>query len=307
MPLRPDFRVALTLCWLGLAVLPTDAVAQTHATATDTRPQLVDTLELPVQYPTVFGQRLAYYEAGPSDAPVVILVPSLTWDSHAWAGNLPVLAESFRVISIDPLGTGRSEKPLIDYRMDTWTDTFAEFMRVRGIRRAAFVGAVMGGALAVEMALDHPQLVSAIVVAASNSGPGLHEGAPRFQNLGPNLAGTRASLLEAFYDSTLVTDSVVRARFAQRLSAGDGYTIQRHLADHRAPYSVEELAHIEVPALFVWCREDRTTPLQWGVDYAAALPNGRLSTLERCGHYPNIEQPAAFNRTVVDFLNGPRR
>ena len=64
-----------------------------------------------------------------------------------------------------------------------------------------------------------------------------------------------------------------------------------------------ELARVSVPALFVWCREDRITPLSWGDDYAKALPRGKLAVLDRCGHFPNIEQPAAFNRTVIGFLD----
>jgi pimeloyl-ACP methyl ester carboxylesterase len=287
----------------ALSVLLAIAHHAQPAGAQSKHPDLFARLAVPVHYVEVFGQRLAYYEMGPANAPVVILIPSLGWDSHAWAQNAPVLARRYRVIALDPLGMGKSSKPLIDYKMDTWTDGFAEFMRVKGIDRATFVGAVMGGALAVQMALDHPERVRAIVVAASNSGPGPHEGGARSPAYGPSLAGTRAGLLEAFFDSTLVTEALVRARLTSRLSTGDGYTIQRHLADHRAPYSATELARISVPALFVWCREDRTTPLSWGEDYAKALPAGRLSVVEHCGHLPNLEQPDAFNRAVVGLLD----
>jgi pimeloyl-ACP methyl ester carboxylesterase len=96
----------------------------------------------------------------------------------------------------------------------------------------------------------------------------------------------------------------VRARFAYRLRTDDGYVIQRHLADHRVPYTPAELAAIQVPALFVWCREDRVTPLPWGEQYAAAVRGARLATLDRCGHLPNLEQPEAFNRAVLGFLDG---
>jgi pimeloyl-ACP methyl ester carboxylesterase len=265
---------------------------------------LLRRLQIPVQYAQVFGQRIAYYEAGPPQAPTVVLVPSLGWDSNAWAQNVPFLSRSFHVIAIDPLGLGRSAKPLVDYTMETWTDGFAEFMRLKGIQRASFLGAVMGAALAVQMALDHPDRVASIVVAASNTGPGPHEGGIRMPGgYPPSLKGTRASLLDWFFDSTLVTDAVERARFVSRLSAGDGYTIQRHLADHRAPYTTAELARIQVPALVVWCREDRVTPLSWGEDFAKAFPQGNLVVLDRCGHYPNMEQPTAFNRAVGGFLD----
>jgi pimeloyl-ACP methyl ester carboxylesterase len=290
-------KTALGIVVAGVSAAPVGG--QTPAA----QPHLLAQLREPVHYARVFGQRLAYYEAGATGAPTVVLVPSLGWDSHAWAQNFSTLAQTFHVIAVDPLGLGLSDKPLVDYKMDTWTDGFAELLRLKRIPRAAFVGAVMGGALAVQMALDYPDRVSAIVVAASNSGPGVHEGGRRGPPAyAPSLAGTRANLLDSFYDSALVTDSVVRGRLAYRLGAGDGYTVQRHLSDHRDPYTPAELARVTVPALIVWCREDRITPLAWGEDFARALPRGQLAVLDRCGHFPNIEQPRAFDRAVVEFL-----
>jgi pimeloyl-ACP methyl ester carboxylesterase len=52
----------------------------------------------------------------------------------------------------------------------------------------------------------------------------------------------------------------------------------------------------------VWCREDEITPLKWGEDYSAAVSGARLVVLNGCGHFPNLEQPNDFNRTVLEFL-----
>lgn len=277
------------------------AVSALPAGAQDRQRHLLDTLAIRVSYVDVFGERMAYYEGGKRSATTVILLPNLGWDSHAWAQNFDPLARDYHVIAVDPLGFGRSAKPLLDYKMDTWTDLLNEFMSMKRIARATFAGAVMGGALAVQMALDYPDRVQAVVVAASNSGPGPHEGGMEIPS-SPSLSGTRANLLALFHDSSLVTDAFVRNRFAFRLRTNDGYTIQRHLADHRVPYSVQELARIRVPALVVWCRQDRITPLSWGESYAAAFPQGRLAVLDSCGHMPNLEQPEAFNDTVREFL-----
>jgi pimeloyl-ACP methyl ester carboxylesterase len=119
----------------------------------------------------------------------------------------------------------------------------------------------------------------------------------------PSLAGTRRTLLASFHDKSLVTDAIVRARFEDRLRVDDGYTVARHLADHRAPYSVKELSAIRVPALFVWCREDEMTPLKWGEEFAAAGPGAQLAVIEGCGHLPNLEKPAGFNKAVLEFLD----
>jgi pimeloyl-ACP methyl ester carboxylesterase len=283
------FRVVSLLCCL-FAV---------GAAADPPRRAILGHLPVPAKHIAIFGQDIVYYEAGSGRA--LVLLCNLGWDSNAWSQNFPELSKHYRVLAIDLLGIGKSAKPLIDYKMDTWTDVIAEFLRLKHIPKATVAGAVMGGALAVQFGLDHPELSEGIVCAASNSGPGKHEGG--YAGLGgPSLAGTRQGLLHAFYDKSLVTDALVRARFASRLAAGDGYTIQRHLSDHRAPYSAQELAHINVPTLFVWCREDEITPLSWGEDYASAVPGAKLAVLDRCGHLPNIEQPKQFNDAVVGFL-----
>jgi pimeloyl-ACP methyl ester carboxylesterase len=268
------------------------------------RPDILGKLKVAKRTIPVFGQQIAYYETGRGRT--VLLLPNLTWDSHAWSQNLPAISEKYHVIALDLPGTGDSAKPVIEYKMDTWTDFMAEFLRLKGVRKATVVGAVMGGALAVQFALDHPEMSEGLICAASNSGPGKHEGGIRPENW-PSLAGTKRSLLASFYDKSLVTDALVRARFEDRLRIDDGYTVVRHLADHRTPYSMTELSAIRVPALFVWCREDEITPLKWGEDYAAAVPGAELAVIESCGHLPNLEKPAQFNKTVIDFLDNQRR
>ena len=268
---------------------------------------ILGTLRVPRRAISVFGQRIVYYEAGRGRP--LILLAHLDWDANAWSQNLPELARHYRVIAIDLIGMGQSDKPLLEYKMDTWTDFLAEFMRVKNIRKATVGGAVMGGALAVQFALDHPELSDGVIVAASNSGPGKHEKPERNDgsvkgSLGsPSLAGVRQSLLHNFYNKSLVTDDVVRARFQYGLRANNGYVIQRHLSDHRPPYSPEELSRIHVPTLFIWCRQDEITPLSWGEDYAKAVADARLAVLDGCGHLPNIEKPKEFNRAVIEFLN----
>lgn len=274
----------------------------TQATDVEVPANIADTLRVPVRFDSVGGYRIAYYESGPANGTVVVLVPTLRWSAHSWAQTLPVLADEYRVIAIDPLGTGKSDKPRIAYKMNTWTESFAQFLRGKNIDRAVFVGTEMGGALAVQMALDYPQHVRGIVVAASNSGPGVHEGGATRSLGGQTPEGTRTGLLQEFFDSTLITNSVVLQVLQRRLTAGDRYTIQNHLADHRPPYTADELSKLRTPALFVWCREDRITPPAWGRDFAAAVPGADFHLIERCGHYPNLERPGRFNAAVLHFL-----
>lgn len=293
---RSLIAVLLPVCMsCSLATKPENRLAAA-------KPDIVARLVLPVQYDSVGGYRIGYYEAGPRNAPVIVLIPTLRWNAESWAQNIPALSRSYRVIAIDPLGTGSSDKPRIDFKMSTWTQSFAEFLRGKDIDQAVFVGTEMGGALAVQMALDHPQHVRGIVVAASSSGPGAREGGVRRAAGGLTAEATRAGLLQEFFDSTLITDSIVKTILQRRTDAGDRHTIQSHLSDHRPPYTREELGSIRVPALFLWCAEDRITPPSWGRDFAAAVANAEFRLLEHCGHYPHLEQPQRFNQTVLQFL-----
>src|SRR5262249_8938498 len=260
---------------------------------------LIGKLDVPQKQLTVFGLRTTYYEAG--SGRTLILLANLGWDAHFWFRNFGELAKSSHVIALDLVGQGGSEKPMIDYKMQTWTDWIAEFMRLKGIRKATVGGAVMGGALGVQFALDHPELSEGIIVAASNTGPG-HPAVKIAPEIPSTLSAVRRENERYFYDKSLVTDEFVRARFAYRLEANDGYVILRHLSDHRDPYSVEELSRMHVPALVIWCNQDEVTPLSWGRAYAAAIPGAQLVTIDGCGHYPNLERPHQFNEAVNSFL-----
>jgi pimeloyl-ACP methyl ester carboxylesterase len=297
-----SFLKVLVLCMLTAGVTTTARNGATNeAPAEAQRPNIMGKLTTAKKTIAVFGQPIVYYEAGRGRT--LVLLAQLGWDSHMWSQNMPALADNYHVIAMDLLGTGESAKPHLEYKMDTWTDVIAEFLRLKGIPKATIVGAVMGGALAVQFALDHPEMSEGLVCAASNTGPGKHEGGRQPANW-PSLAGVRRALMAWFHDKSLVTEELVRARFEDRLRADDGYTIERHLSDHRPPYSIQELSVIRIPALFVWCREDEITPLKWGEDYAAAVPGAQLVVIDRCGHFPNLEKPREFNRALTAFLKG---
>jgi len=297
----------IAIMWVYLTFAATCMLAGSAAQAQGQGHFGLSRLQQNVQIERVFGQRMAFYEAGVQfrgKEPTIILVPHLGWDAHMYAPNLPALAARYHVIAIDPIGFGLPDKPLVDYRMDTWSDTIAEFARRRGLTRIVVGGIAMGGALGVQTALDYPNFVAGIIVAGSNSGPGDHKGAvPRTGQYSPSLSGVRSYFIDHFYDDSRVSDELVRERLEFRLRTNDGYAMQRHLANHRPPYTTQELARIKVPALLPWCREDTITPLLWGEDFAHALPRGTLAVLNECGHLSNIEQPDQFNAAVLSFMD----
>src|SRR5690242_6426240 len=84
---------------------------------------------------TVFGQKINYVEAG--SGPVVVLLHGMGGNSTNWAFNMAALAEKFRVVAPDQIGYGRSDKPLINYRVATYVDFLDKFLDQLKIERAS--------------------------------------------------------------------------------------------------------------------------------------------------------------------------
>jgi len=138
------------------------------------------------------------------------------------------------------------------------------FLDAIDIPRAVIGGNSLGGHVALEMALSHPERVSGLILPGSS---GLFESLWR-------LVTTPASAHRVL-------------RFAR--------AAKRHNVEDR-------LSCIEVPVLLVWGKDDRITSPEVAERFHALLPDSRLSFLANCGHAPMLEQPEGFSMAVADWL-----
>ena len=106
---------------------------------------------------TVFGQKIHYVEAG--SGPNVILLHGLGGSTQAWQFNIGPLAEKFHVFVPDQIGFGKSDKPLVNYRIRTYVDFLDQFCKQLKIERATLVGNSMGGWIAAIFAASFPDRV----------------------------------------------------------------------------------------------------------------------------------------------------
>jgi pimeloyl-ACP methyl ester carboxylesterase len=106
------------------------------------------------KFATFYGAKIHYVEAG-NGAPL-ILIHGLADDVAVWDSVIPPLAAKFRVIALDQIGFGRSDKPLLNYRVSTFVDFLDGFMSELKIERASLVGNSLGGWVAASFALAHP-------------------------------------------------------------------------------------------------------------------------------------------------------
>jgi 2-hydroxy-6-oxonona-2,4-dienedioate hydrolase len=246
----------------------------------------------------VYGQNIHYFEVG--QGPTVILLHGLGGAKEFWLANIGALAPKYHVYAIDQIGFGQSDKPLLDYKIATFADFLYGFMQEEKIAKATLVGSSFGGWIATDFAVQHPEMVDKLVLVDA---AGLTWQAP-LPDLNPStIAGWRTLIELVFYDKKMVSDEGVMQAFAQHMRNNDGYTIQRTVASFASPqFEDGKLASIHAATLVVWGRQDELIPLASGEKLRDGIAGAKLVVLEHCGHVPQIEKPAEFNQTLLEFL-----
>jgi pimeloyl-ACP methyl ester carboxylesterase len=252
----------------------------------------------------VFGQKIHYVEAGAG--PTVILLHGLADTAGVWADTIPALAPRFHVYALDQLGFGESDKPFINYRVQTLVEFLDGFYRAAGIDTATLVGNSLGGWVAASFALAHPNKVNQLVlVDSAGSWKGIDLTAEWLAPLNPpSMEALRQTLALMFYDKSLVTDAFVVQAWTEQLKHGDGYTVSRFLDSFlRREDDIDSRASgIKAPTLVVWGREDALLPLAQGEAFVHAIGGAKLAILDRCGHMPQVECPGPLNAAILAFL-----
>lgn len=258
----------------------------------------------------VFGQKLHYLEAG--SGPTVILLHGLGGDVSNWAMTVPALAKQYRVIAIDQIGFGQSDKPQLNYRIGTMVDFLNGFYKQAGIAKATLVGNSLGGWIAASFAIAHPDKVEKLVLVDAAGYSPARTGTPPVtrEQLAPLNASTLAELKQVlslvFYNKAMLTDAFIETMFAAKLKRGDGYTIEQfvQMVLRGQDFLDGKTKAIKAPTLVAWGREDGLTPLAIGEAYAQDIAGAEKAFFDKCGHVPQIECAVAFNTTLLKFLNG---
>ena len=266
---------------------------------TGTQPQLP-----PDKTVVVLGQTLHYWDVG--SGPVVVLVHGLgSKKENDWGRVVGPLSQKYRVIAPDQLGFGRSDKPMIDYSIQTYVDFLNEFLHELKIEKATLVGESLGGWISalytLESASDkHMIPVEKLVLVDA---AGLRQDKP-IPDLNPStLVAERKLLQVVFYDSSWVTDEVVKTSLAERIRENISYTVRSILSNPMLPSERLDgkLGGIHVPTLVVWGKQDELLPIASGERYSKEIAGAKFVSFEKCGHVPPVEKTAEFVAAVEDF------
>jgi pimeloyl-ACP methyl ester carboxylesterase len=283
----------------------------------------------PVTHPvakvrTVLGVRSAYLEAGPRDAPTVVLLHGLGATNASMLPLLADLARDHRVLAPDFPGFGASDAPHWRYRaaeLARWLDAF---LTTVDAAPAALVGNSLGGRVAIELALTSPAAVTRMVLLCpSPAFRRMRQFTPLVRLLPPDavvpplpmphravVGGIRAMfsrpdrLARTWYDAAADEHLRVMRSYRHRrafFACLKQIYMEEAFGDHGF---WDRLPKLATPALFVWGDRDRLVPASFERHVVAAVPDAQSICLPDCGHVPQFEHPEETARLTRAFLDG---
>ena len=264
----------------------------------------------------VRGVRIRYVEAGQGTP--LVLVHGLTSSKVVWRENIERLGERHRVYAIDLPGHGDSEKPNVNYDSTFIVGLMREFILGLGHQKVALAGISLGGGVSLLTALEHPELVSKLVLCGSGALGREIAMVIRLAALpvaGEFLIGgpfdnTRIMLRKCFFDKRLASAELAEElRRTNSLPGAREATIniiRKYISvwGVRDRYVVtNRLKNLDIPTMLFWGADDEIIPVKHAHRAAQLIPGSELHVFENCGHWPQMERTEEFNRLMLEFLS----
>ena len=263
-----------------------------------------------------------YYEEHGSGDPL-LLIMGLAADSTAWLFQLPAFAERYRTIAFDNRGIGRSTKPAGPYTIAGMAEDTAGLLDSLGVANAHVVGVSMGGMIAQELAIRHPDRVRGLVLACTYPEPDDDIRSGREQSmaqLGGTIAADGTPQIDlATIDPMMIFQTLMPKVFSMSFLQNQlptlmqlmgsalqwGFSMEAIMAQVDAVMShkaTDRLGSIKAPTLVLTGDSDLLIPPANSDIIASKIPGAQLVKLAGGTHGFNFETPDTFNRAVLDFL-----
>jgi 2-hydroxy-6-oxo-6-(2'-carboxyphenyl)-hexa-2,4-dienoate hydrolase len=282
------------------------------------------------RFVTLDGVRTRYFEAGTGDDLVLIHGGKYGtfYSAYHWSLNFHELSKHFHVYAFDKLGMGDTDNPKsdADYTMAAAIDHAWAFVRTLGIKNATLAGHSRGALPAARIAIDHPELVKALVVFDSNTLPAedpgmtydfydkLEIGAPPVPDrefiLREPLANSfsHGHITEDFIQEMLRIGTLPRTLEAR---AKMEHLLRAVFLPSMREKKYETLKRIETgglkaPTLIIWGADDRSSPMKLGLEVlrviGAVVPKTEFHAFNHAGHYVFREHASRVNQLITNFV-----
>lgn len=249
-----------------------------------------------------------YYERHGSGFPILFL-SGLGGQAAYWRDQVPAFSRGFETVLHDHRGIGQSDHSRISYTVERMAADVVQLMDALGLPKAHVVGHSTGGAIAQVLAIEHPQRLASMVIAASWTKADAYFRrifALRKEilgRLGPATylqAGT-LFLYPAFWIAR--NNERLRQHEAQLLATFSPPEIVMSRIDAILAFDrTEELRRVRTPTLIVAAQDDIVTPAYFSEELARLIPGAEVKFFPQGGHCFSQVAPREFNQAVLPFL-----
>ena len=259
--------------------------------------------------------KIHYHEAG--SGPVLIAIHGGAPGAFGWGNfgrNMEALSQHFRVLIVDLAGYGKSDKvKIVGGQYAFHSNIFIAMFDALGIEKAHVMGLATGGAVAIKMAIDHPERVERLVLVSSAGGLMLYQPQPTegskviasyYGGEGPTREKMRRYLEMTVSNRELITDDLIAERY--EASIDPAFMAQ---APEGRPGSIapaeplwKDLDQIKARTLVLWGRDNRVQGFDNAIFMLNRIPDVQVNLYGKVGLWIPYEKPAAFHRDVIGFL-----
>jgi pimeloyl-ACP methyl ester carboxylesterase len=260
-------------------------------------------------FQTVNGIQIYYEEYGTGFP--VLLIQGLGYPSGMWFMQIPEFSKFFRTIVFDNRGVGKTDKPDEDYTVNLMAADAAGLLRAQKIERAHIVGVSLGGYIAQDLALSHPDLVDRLVLMSTSCGgpqypeltKDLWQEVAALAGLPPAEIFRRGMALAVNRPFALAHPELIERSVAIRSEDLQPFYAFKHQSDAAMNFdSRNRTQRISRPTLVLAGSLDRVMPPSLTRELAGKIPGARLKIFPDAAHLLFLEEARAVNRLVLEFL-----
>lgn len=243
-------------------------------------------------------QTNVYYDVK-GTGPALVFIHGAMGTNTNWKYQIRVFSESYRVYALDLPGHGRSDSIPTEISIDTFAELVSEVITQLGMETPVVCGHSMGGAIGLQLALDGPNPLGALVLVGSGAKLGVH---PEILS---NMRTKFRETIDQIYN---------KWAFAQNSDRSLIETLKQQVLEIKASIAVADweacdsfncrsrLDELQLPTLMIVGAEDKLTPVWYSEFLLDRIPGSTLEKVTNAGHYVMVEQPMQFNRVLSSFL-----
>lgn len=271
----------------------------------------------------VKGVRTRVIEAGDSDAPALVLLHGTGGHAETYCRNLAALGASHRVLALDMVGHGFTDRPDIGYTVADFAQHVVDLLDTLGIERAHVSGESLGAMVAAWCGIAHADRVDRVVMntgtlarpdaAGQAQLDDLEQRTHALRDAGITREAVRHRMNWLVADPSRMTDEMIECRlriYSQPGMLDSAATIMSSVVgmlrgDHGDEFMAPcVLSRLQRPTLVLWTEDNPGQTTELAREVSRDLPDGRFEVLTDCAHWPQFERPDVFNAMHLEFLAG---